>query len=65
MINAEIVKWKVGNNIISQTCDGTSVMTDGKNGVQKMIILINYIILNFILNKHIQMRYLYIVIPIN
>jgi len=34
VINAEIIKWEIGNKIVSQTYDGASVMAGGKNGVQ-------------------------------
>jgi hypothetical protein len=37
VINAEIIKWEVGNKIVSQTYDEASVMAGGKNGVQNTI----------------------------
>lgn len=37
VINAEIIKWEIGNKIVSQTYDGASVMAGGKNGVQNLI----------------------------
>lgn len=37
VINAEIIKWEIGNKIVSQTYDGASVMAGGKNRVQNLI----------------------------
>lgn len=37
VINAETIKWEVGNKIVGQTYDGASVMAGGKNGVQTII----------------------------
>lgn len=37
VINAQIIKWEIGNKIVGQTYDGASVTADGKNGVQNAI----------------------------